>query len=363
MCLFNAILTVELIKQQGTSPFIALEVDLQAYRFYRPSSSTLSKMTTDPRETALADKELLPFPTESLEPEVMDALAERFKFRYNPLHDMESLWWVAVYLVLKREVAPGTTVMESEVTWDSKAQQPYVRELLGTRRDAAFTQPGSFVGKLKPIVHPAVWPAVLVLDDLRIQLNNAYLDAEKDIPTIDNKCANTLYDMWIEQFIGTSRRADLRDVMLKDFSSDKPKKTDNVPDAAVAATGIAKEPATSAHSRPRLQVGPTDHGEPLPGDGTSGKSTRKLRRRSRPDVETAGGTSLLGARADSAVEPELGAHWFPRPHVEDGKPESLPSETVKHFAKRTRKTKRHRSAVVDAPSHRYNLRPRAARGM
>lgn len=63
-------------------------------------------------------------------------------FRYNPLHDLESLWWLAVYFTLNRE---------TDGAHDRVAQRSAAREFFYNYQNRQHTLliPTYFAGKLR----------------------------------------------------------------------------------------------------------------------------------------------------------------------------------------------------------------------
>lgn len=62
------------------------------------------------------------------------ALPTLTPLRYNPLHDLESLWWVGVYFLLKREIFPfasdgASLVGEDPIVWDREEQRTCADEV------------------------------------------------------------------------------------------------------------------------------------------------------------------------------------------------------------------------------------------
>lgn len=343
---------IYLIQAQGTSPFIALEVENQDYRFSTWSQlKPLKAPTYNHREYRLAGKRAPVVPHGPSDAEAFARLPP-LKFRYNPLHDMESLWWVAVYLVLKRDVVPGTTGEEPEAAWDSKAQQSYVCELFGAKRDRLFSHPATLIYDLHRVVHPALWPAASILNDLRLSLLTAYHAAEKNLDTLDEKCADGLYDLWIEKLTLISRDPGMQSLMLREFPSDKSKKVDPIPHAA-------KVNSDEPHSRSNAIL---DRSRPSPDDDDHNEPVLNAQQRSTP----AGHDGLVTKEAfDGAKEMPPSTRQHQRAVAEDERDHDgpHPSDSTTKQTKRTRQTKRRRSAAVDTPPHRYNLRPRKARGM
>ncbi|PSS01023.1 hypothetical protein PHLCEN_2v4075 [Hermanssonia centrifuga] len=88
----------------GTANFVAAEVQSQAYEFwprdpvrFSPLSDTSSITSQDP-ETSV-DSDLIS--ENSNHRTLRQPLPP---FRYNPIHDLESLWWIAVYFIFTTEV-------------------------------------------------------------------------------------------------------------------------------------------------------------------------------------------------------------------------------------------------------------------
>lgn len=94
--------------------------------------------------------------------------------QFNPLHDLESLWWIAVHFVVGKQIVSGDEVVEV-----SDKQRRYA-ELLVTSAEERWS---SFMGERKFILEvlnlaPVVQSAAARLDDLRQAFVNAYRDIE-----------------------------------------------------------------------------------------------------------------------------------------------------------------------------------------
>ncbi|KAJ3555180.1 hypothetical protein NM688_g2718 [Phlebia brevispora] len=138
----------------GTANFVAVEVDCGCYIF-RPSS-----LPSKPYED--------------------------HEFLYNPLHDLESLWWIAVYVAIKKEIERKDDE-DSRRLWDThrQAQREAAREFFyqRDRRHAALTYSQYFLKRIKRL-HPTVAEIGLLLDDIRRALQTAYTKAERSIGAI-----------------------------------------------------------------------------------------------------------------------------------------------------------------------------------
>ncbi|KAJ3558268.1 hypothetical protein NM688_g1020 [Phlebia brevispora] len=80
----------------GTPDYIAAEVAEQDYNFTLfPGGCIPPAVLKTYPEKCEAAKDKMPARGES---------RKRFPFRYNPLHDLESLWWTAVYFLVNKEI-------------------------------------------------------------------------------------------------------------------------------------------------------------------------------------------------------------------------------------------------------------------
>lgn len=103
-------------------------------------------------------------------------------FRYNPLHDMESLWWVALFLLLT-----GTLVDagpdSADITNGHKVAQQRLSEQLfcdTTFRVNTFSSKRGLRSHLIPL-HPRVKEIGAQLEEIRFYLILAFRQAEKNM--------------------------------------------------------------------------------------------------------------------------------------------------------------------------------------
>ena len=96
------------------------------------------------------------------------------QFRYNPLHNLESLWWIAVYFVVKRvarKTVKHARSNKAEDEWTSHAHRKYAGQLFfdDTTRLLTMTDSETFRSNAR-VVHPALKPVLTILNDLRDML-------------------------------------------------------------------------------------------------------------------------------------------------------------------------------------------------
>lgn len=129
------------------------------------------------------------------------------QLRYNPLHDLESLWWIAVYFVLQREIqspTPDPLADEDGASWDREQQRKWADGVFYSNdfRCPIMLTPesGYFHTNVRPVVHPAVRPIVDILEDLRQDLLRRYTEVEKDLASVDFTCADGLHERFMDSF-------------------------------------------------------------------------------------------------------------------------------------------------------------------
>lgn len=141
-------------------------------------------------------------------------------FRYNALHDLESLWWIAVYFVFNREVYhDGVACSTSEPGFSLDAQRRCAIQLFHDR-DARWTtmHSGISFGTRIQSLHPTARAIARLLEDLRARLVQAYRKAEADISSLDPAaCADEACEDIGNVFLKISRAPDLRNVTLRPF--------------------------------------------------------------------------------------------------------------------------------------------------
>ncbi|KAJ3556307.1 hypothetical protein NM688_g2099 [Phlebia brevispora] len=142
------------------------------------------------------------------------------RLRYHPLHDLESLWWLAVYFVVCRELE---LPHQGEIL-DSDTQ--YRRQVLahdwfygGNSRFHAFRIAHYFRDNMS-CLHRCITDKRAVkisiadiLEDVRRLLNDAYSDVEKAVEHIDSGVSDKLYDDILLRFklvAKISKKLDIR---------------------------------------------------------------------------------------------------------------------------------------------------------
>ncbi|KAJ3559366.1 hypothetical protein NM688_g392 [Phlebia brevispora] len=201
----------------GTAKFMATEVDLQEYIFSRnnpllasPRRSKKTTLSTSDGSSSSSFK--LPSP-----PGPDDPLSEASidpTFRYNALHDLESLWWVAVYTIFTREVEPTS---DDECGNASEEQRAYAANMFDTRVDRFHSLATVRAFQMKIFsLHPSIRHVGHALEKMRQALLHWYYKAEVDLDAIDHTgCAEGLYDVFRQCLTITAERSDTQCVRLR----------------------------------------------------------------------------------------------------------------------------------------------------
>ncbi|KAJ3559365.1 hypothetical protein NM688_g393 [Phlebia brevispora] len=200
----------------GTPQFMAVEVQQQEFTF-RPTEirdeRTFNFTVYDLVLGNVREEDIPPSPPHHIRPYV--------KFSYNPLHDLESLWWIAVYFIVKKVATrtvenPATSGKESK--WDPRPQQAYAAELFTTEggRYKAVALSGTFHARAQA-VNRAVRPIVTILDDIRLQLVSRYNAVEEDPTAINHLCADGFYEMFVKAFTMISNAPMMQSVELHTY--------------------------------------------------------------------------------------------------------------------------------------------------
>ncbi|KAJ3555680.1 hypothetical protein NM688_g2447 [Phlebia brevispora] len=113
----------------------------------------------------------------------------RFILQYTPAHDVESLFWIAVYFVVNRKVirVGGKKVRRSRRL--EEAQEKLAHSLFSDEsanaRSSALSNAGKFHQDLASCVHSSLARVVKVLSMIRGSLYDAYSHAQSNMNTAD----------------------------------------------------------------------------------------------------------------------------------------------------------------------------------
>ena len=131
----------------------------------------------------------------------------RGPFRYNPLHDLESLWWIAAYFLMSRKLV-FEDATEPEVPRDGDEGESEEDDQLASLhtlfsdaagRSWAMCTEGGFSRHLD-CLHPFMRDMALALNDARDTLVQGYHYLEKDIDNRSFAVRMETYDGMSEMY-------------------------------------------------------------------------------------------------------------------------------------------------------------------
>ena len=132
-------------------------------------------------------------------------------FSHNHLHDLESLWWVAVWMVFFHYFSEGTTPRDRLALQDAKDQLRLAEKLFppvpaSTARRDSFQIPELFEETCKQLPHDKE-DAYIGLDFLREHLIKHYKAIEANYPLINpNASTDDIYDDFTQSFTDLKSR-------------------------------------------------------------------------------------------------------------------------------------------------------------
>ena len=132
-------------------------------------------------------------------------------FSHNHLHDLESLWWVTVWVIFYRSFSDGTTPRDRLTLQDAKDQLDLAENLFpavpaSTARRDSFQIAKSFQKTCDQLPHDKE-DACFGLDFLREQLIKHYMAIEANYPHIHPIAStNDIYDDFIQTFTALKTR-------------------------------------------------------------------------------------------------------------------------------------------------------------
>jgi hypothetical protein len=296
---------------QGTALFMSIEVHHHAYRFLCLAQQQIKE--TDPMTLDdVYEKTLEPLQKDAdvRSDTSTDESYTQPVFRHNPLHDVESLWWLLVYLTLYR------SVNLAEDTQDRRnSQMRFYRQFFIDRnsRSDAFTQPHVFMSGLK-YLHPSLHPVAHALEKFRRRLIARYTEVESgDIDAIDHTvAANVSGRAWRDIRVLAQKFSEDKDLELIPIRLSRYEKEPGPAEPAPPAIGgpsldstllpVSKKRALDEH----MDVPDKNTGNWLGGTeaSSSGQSSKRKKRQSTAQVETKKSLPIRKSRSTSGKRKE-----------------------------------------------------------
>ncbi|KAI6110909.1 hypothetical protein EDD16DRAFT_1522009 [Pisolithus croceorrhizus] len=154
----------------GTLDFMACEVEAQKHLFIQPKA-----IRKDP-----ASRKRVQFP-----------------FRFNPLHDVESIWWIATWILYYHVDEKGRQLSTDQIRC--------FRELFPGRLNSRTS---AFLAPLADAVLPTPFQtAAHIVEDMRDQLRIAYTASETNMPPVYDDALEMLHSTFNECFASAAEHS------------------------------------------------------------------------------------------------------------------------------------------------------------
>ncbi|KAF9806331.1 hypothetical protein IEO21_08711 [Rhodonia placenta] len=213
-------------------------------------------------------------------------------FRYNPLHDIESLWWVAIYFVFNRsvvQVGGEPPSMDVSQRGSYNAQKEYT-ELLTTspqKRQSALGNERTLQNQIIHL-HAAIREIAYDLNQIRAQLVSCYREAEKNLGGIHHRIGHDLLQSAFLTHFGQSlRKLQNKDIQIDILRNDPRQR---VEDGVTDDNGPADDDDTEENSN----------------EGDQGSGLADLTREVSVGDMTEEATAKDGAKAVVVEDPDAG---------------------------------------------------------
>ncbi|KAF7794450.1 hypothetical protein EIP86_005584 [Pleurotus ostreatoroseus] len=190
----------------GTPGFIAVEVQSQSYLFLPDDIEPPSPKEKPPPKYTLYQR-FFENPPQDENPVVLDLPPTRREspqyqptFWYNPLHDLESLWWLSLYFAVKREILNQQSPEENSVVSPPHracASDFFENDVI---RGSMIQGSSLLLRKAQGVLPPIPFTLVRVLEELLRELIQKYTAAEKDVSALNRNCADGLHEIFQQIF-------------------------------------------------------------------------------------------------------------------------------------------------------------------
>ncbi len=190
---------------------MAAEVQSQDYEFrlgtgFSPLSE-FRRLTSDEFRKLLSNLESAtgPYPSDSSSYRAIPQ--PPFPFRYNPLHDLESLWWIAVYFIFTTEVKNYANMDEKGKARQRRLDEHVLKlfcNFTHRKLDMMDSWNERFSTRCQSL-HPSIRPIGEDLERARILLATTYRQCEKKYRTITLEPLEGLHDNIQKLFLSISQ--------------------------------------------------------------------------------------------------------------------------------------------------------------
>ncbi|PSR88600.1 hypothetical protein PHLCEN_2v5127 [Hermanssonia centrifuga] len=211
--------------QTGTDYFRAVEVDCSHYLFadVLRHRRAAKKSAGPPSPAALAAYLSGKLPPSAPRPPRRPLFPSK-PFAYNPLHDLESLWWVAVYFVINKGIVHCDDEESEDFQSRSADQRTFARQLFydqHTRHNVMVIN--SYFSTKLSCLDPSLLRIGEILEDTRSALVDAYCRVEsmKELEKIDITIVEDVHSIIQDNFREACDILESSDIQVARFEDTK----------------------------------------------------------------------------------------------------------------------------------------------
>lgn len=282
---------------------MAVEVRLRAFKFINNEDDDPLDQTILGTIAEMDDESDLPTATRV----TGSRLSRTYTWFYNPLHDLESIWWIFKSVLLNKDIVckrkdSASFEIKDPYVFAEETEDERTRRLIyhwqatrslfsgrTSRADFAYSK-GVLVDFLTyhPL-HPAIRPLAEILEGMRETLAFRYQHVEKNPSTIDHTSAETVHEKF-GKFLWSAwnhMRSTQCEIQLRSLGSQAEAISPSIRHAIIAED-IAKEKllAASGKSRGSKRSWEASHDVSDTDSGRRSKSPRLSNAQVSPNVDT-----------------------------------------------------------------------------
>ena len=139
-------------------------------------------------------------------------------FHYNPLHDLESLWWNAVWFILNREIDADADGTFSRDLQERTAHRISAMKLFCEQKERwnAFYDRHGFPHRLR-CLHPVLKDISKILNEMQWSLRREYVRVEQSVVDMSPSLVDELGDSMRKQLEKVVAILQDRDIIVRRF--------------------------------------------------------------------------------------------------------------------------------------------------
>ncbi|KAF9069420.1 hypothetical protein BDP27DRAFT_1265073, partial [Rhodocollybia butyracea] len=132
-------------------------------------------------------------------------------FAYNPLHDLESVWWLIVYMLFFNDDVASPSLQPQE---RQTSMNRLFHGRLHDNQRFAFLKTPELLRAAKAHLSPTFGPAFTIIESLSKTLTAAYEASEKTFPEIDPK-SFLIHTEYLQSLLEVTLREPLKTIVLQ----------------------------------------------------------------------------------------------------------------------------------------------------